>query len=75
MVDEGNAGSVIVEDLEEAGFDVVGVNFTTHKANMVRLLANDLERAKAFVLDTHHRVRELRDEHVTPAGRITVQRP
>ena len=32
MVDEGNAGSVIVEDLQEAGFDVVGVNFTTHKA-------------------------------------------
>jgi hypothetical protein len=51
MVDEGNAGSVIVEDLEEAGFDVVGVNFTTHKSNMVRLLANDLERGKAFVLD------------------------
>jgi hypothetical protein len=41
-----------VEDLEEAGFDVVGVNFTTHKANMVRLLANDLERGRAFVLDT-----------------------
>src|SRR6187402_705036 len=51
LVDEGNAGSVIVEDLEEAGFDVVGVNFTTHKANMVRLLANDLDRGKAFVLD------------------------
>lgn len=51
MVDEGNAGSVIVEDLLDAGYDTVGVNFSTHKSNMVRLLANDLERGKAFVLN------------------------
>ena len=50
MVDAGNAGSVIVEDLLDAGYDTVGVNFSTHKSNMVRLLANDLERGKAFVL-------------------------
>jgi hypothetical protein len=75
MVDEGNAGSVIVEDLEEAGYDVVGVNFTTHKANMVRLLANDLERGRAFILD------EKRDEFedyqmaMTPTGRFTYSAP
>jgi hypothetical protein len=75
MVDEGNAGSVIVEDLQEAGFDVVGINFTTHKANMVRLLANDLERGRAFVLD--EKLDEFSDyaQNVTPSGRITYAAP
>lgn len=75
MVDEGNAGSVIVEDLQEAGFDVVGVNFTTHKSNMVRLLANDLERGRAFVLD--EKLDEFSDyiQNMTPSGRITYSAP
>lgn len=75
MVDEGNAGSVIVEDLQEAGFDVVGVNFTTHKSNMVRLLANDMERGRAFILDEF--VNEFEDYGmtITPAGRITYSAP
>jgi hypothetical protein len=75
MVDEGNAGSVIVEDLQEAGFDVVGINFTTHKGNMVRLLANDLERGRAFVLD--EMISEFEDYgmSITPAGRITYSAP
>lgn len=51
MVDEGNGGTIIKEDFEEAGFSVEGVNFTTHKQNMVRLLANDLEVQHAFLLD------------------------
>jgi hypothetical protein len=75
IVDEGNAGSVIVEDLEEAGFDVVGVNFTTHKANMVRLLANDLERGMAFVLDEMLTEFEDYEMNSTPAGRITYSAP
>lgn len=75
MVDEGNAGSVIVEDLQEMGFDVVGVNFTTHKANMVRLLANDLEKHHAFVLD--EKLDEFYDYAMamTAAGRITYSAP
>lgn len=75
MVDEGNAGSVIVEDLQEAGFDVVGINFSTHKSNMVRLLANDLERGRAFILD--EKINEFEDYGmtITPAGRITYSAP
>lgn len=74
-VDEGNAGSVIVEDLEEAGYDVVGVNFTTHKANMVRLLANDLERGRAYVLDTKLDEFESYQMNMTAAGRMTYSAP
>lgn len=78
VVDEGNAGSVIVEDLEEQGFDVVGINFTTHKANMVRLLANDLERQRAYVLaDTEYGFTEFENYmmDLTPAGRMTYSAP
>lgn len=77
IVDEGNAGSVIVEDLEEAGYDVVGINFTTHKANMVRLLANDLERGRAFVLNDQTALGEFESYimDVTPGGRYTYSAP
>jgi hypothetical protein len=75
MVDEGNAGSVIVEDLQEAGYDVVGVNFTTHKANMVRLLANDLERGRAFVLDEKLDEFSSYQMSMTPGGRMTYSAP
>lgn len=75
MVDEGNAGSVIVEDLEEAGFDVVGVNFTTQKGPMVRLLANDLERGRAFILDQGLTEFENYVTNVTPSGRIQYSAP
>jgi hypothetical protein len=75
MVDEGNAGSVIVEDLQEAGYDVEGVNFTTHKPQMVRLLANDLEQHKAFLLDTG--LDEFRNYsmNTTPSGRLNYSAP
>lgn len=49
-MDSTGVGDPIVEELEESGYDVIGINFTTHKNNMVRLLAKDLETAKAFVL-------------------------
>lgn len=75
MVDEGNAGAVIVEDLQEAGYDVVGVNFSTHKSNMVRLLANDLERARAYVLDEKLTEFENYITNTTPQGRITYSAP
>lgn len=75
LVDEGNAGSVIVEDLMEAGYDVVGVNFTTHKANMVRLLANDLEAGKAFVLS--EKISEFNSYQMdqTKSGKLTYSAP
>lgn len=75
MVDEGNAGGVIVEDLEEAGFNVVGINFTTHKGNMVRLLANDLECGRAWILDEKITEFENYGMAMTPAGRMTYSAP
>jgi hypothetical protein len=76
MVDEGNAGSVIVEDLEAEGYDVVPINFTTHKSNMVRLLAKDLEEAHAFLLD-EGQIDEFHNYTMTmtPAGRMTYSAP
>lgn len=75
MVDEGNAGSVIVEDLEEAGFDVVGINFTTQKAPMVRLLANDLDRGQARILEDFIVEFENYSMNTTPSGRIQYSAP
>lgn len=75
MVDEGNAGSVIVEDLQEDGLDVVGVNFTTQKAPMVRLLANDLEEGKAFVLDEMVVEFENYSMSMSEAGRLKYAAP
>jgi len=75
MVDEGNAGSVIVEDLQDAGFDVVGVNFSTHKANMVRLLANDLEQGRALVLNQRVEEFENYTMSMSDAGRIKYSAP
>jgi hypothetical protein len=75
-IDEGNAGKPIVEELEEQGYDVIGVNFTTHKNNMVKLLAKDLEVAHAFVL-TDARAEEFENYlmNITPAGRYTYSAP
>lgn len=78
VVDEGNAGNVIVEDLQDAGYDVVGINFTTQKAPMVRLLANDLERGAAFILnDPEYGLTEFEnfEMDVTPGGRYTYSAP
>jgi hypothetical protein len=75
VVDEGNAGTVIVEDLEEAGYDVVGINFTTNKANMVRLLAKDLEVGHAFLLPDYIEEFENYIMGVTPGGRFTYSAP
>jgi len=76
MVDEGNAGSVIVEDLQEAGFDTIGINFTTQKGPMVRLLANDMEEGKAFILgDPYLTEFENYSMSMTPSGRIQYAAP
>lgn len=78
MVDEGNAGSVIVEDLQDAGYDTEGVNFTTNKAPMVRLLSNDLERGRAKILnDKEYGLTEFENYEmdVTPGGRYTYSAP
>jgi hypothetical protein len=51
VMDSTGVGDPIVEDLEEDGYDVVGLNFTTYKNKMVSLLAKDLEEGRTFILD------------------------
>lgn len=51
MVDSGGPGDVIYDDLSEAGYDVVPINFTTFKERMVKLLSSDLEQGRAFLHD------------------------
>ena len=43
MVDGTGLGDPMVDELEELGYDVIGLNFTTFKDKMVRLLAKDME--------------------------------
>lgn len=76
VVDDGSGGSVIVEDLEAEGYDVVPINFTSTKANMVRLLAKDLEVGLALVLEDGQ-IDEFRNYTlaITPAGRLTYSAP
>lgn len=76
VMDSTGVGDPIVEDMDELGYDVVPINFTTHKTNMVKLLAKDLEDGRAFVLDEG----EIDEFHnyamnVTPGGKFTFAAP
>lgn len=51
VIDSTGVGDPIVEDIEDAGFDVIGLNFTTYKDKMVRRLAKDLEMGRCYLLD------------------------
>jgi hypothetical protein len=78
VIDSTGVGDPILEDLEEAGFDVIGVNFSgQNKPNMVKLLAKDLERAHAFVMDDEYVNGEFQayTMTVTPGGRFTYSAP
>lgn len=76
VMDSTGVGDPIVEDMEEAGFDVVGINFTTFKNKMVVALAKDLEQGKAWLLGDAHIV-EFENYMMgqTPSGRITYSAP
>lgn len=69
MVDSGGPGDVIYDDLAEAGYDVVGVNFTTLKEKMVKLLASDLEQGNAFVHEDQLSEFEHYSYTITSSGR------
>lgn len=75
MIDSTGVGDPTFEELEELGFDVVGINFTTYKDKMVRLLARDMEDGKAFVLDDQLHEFEQYELNMTPGGRITYSAP
>ncbi|MBA3240075.1 MAG: hypothetical protein H0T60_02520 [Acidobacteria bacterium] len=76
IIDSTGLGDPIAEDLEEAGFDVVGINFTTYKAKMVTLLAKDLEQGKAHLLEEGE-LNEFENYgmKVTAGGRTTYSAP
>lgn len=76
VIDSTGLGDPVAEDLEAEGYDVVGLNFTTHKTNMVRLLAKDLEEGEAFILHDGE-MEEFRSYMMTmsPAGRMTYSAP
>lgn len=78
VMDSTGVGDPIVDDMEQAGYDVVPVNFSgQHKPNMVKLLARDLERGHAFVMNDEFINTEFQayTMTVTPAGRYTYSAP
>jgi hypothetical protein len=76
VMDSTGVGDPVVEDMEAEGYDVVPINFTTHKTNMVRLLSKDLEEAQAFVLaDAQMDEFTNYTMALTPAGRMTYSAP
>ncbi len=50
LVDSGGPGDVIYDDLIDAGYDAIPINFTSYKEKMVNLLASDIENGRAFIL-------------------------
>lgn len=76
VMDATGVGDPIVEDMEDAGFDVIGVNFTSTKNAMVSGLAKDLETGHAFLLEDAQIVEfENYQMSQTPTGRITFAAP
>lgn len=76
VMDETGVGQPIVEDMEDAGYDVIGVNFTTDKNKMVSRLAKDLETGRAFLLE-NAQIEEFEDYQLstTKTGKITYSAP
>jgi hypothetical protein len=75
MMDSTGVGDPIVEDMEIEGYDVVGLNFTTHKANMVKLLSKDLEEAQAFIMEDFKEEFQSYSMAMTEGGRIKYGAP
>jgi hypothetical protein len=75
MIDSTGVGDPTFEELQELGFDVVGINFTTWKDKMVRLLSRDMEDGKAFVLEEQVNEFEQYELNITPGGRVTYSAP
>lgn len=78
VIDSTGVGDPIVDSLELDGYSVVPVNFSgQHKPNMVKLLATDLERSHAYVIDDEFLDMEFQaySMTVTPSGRFTYSAP
>ena len=75
MVDGTGLGDPMVDELEELGYDVIGLNFTTFQDKMVRLLAKDMEDGKAFIVADYVDEFESYQITQTPKGRVTYGAP
>ncbi len=71
LIDATGVGDVVFDHLEEAGLDVVPINFGAGrwKEQAVRLLGADLEHGRAFVLEEQVPEFESYEYEITPAGR------
>lgn len=74
-IDSTGVGDPLVEELEELGFDVIGLNFTTWKEKMVKLLAKDMEDGRSFLLPDELEEFENYELHLTEKGRATYSAP
>jgi len=76
VMDEGGVGSPIVDDMQEAGHDVVGINFTSTKAKMVSMLGKDLEAGRAVLLEEARLEEfEIYEMNATPKGVLQFSAP
>ncbi len=75
VMDATGVGDPIVEEMEDDGYDVIGVNFTSTKDKMVSRLAKDLETGRCLLLDRD--LDEFEDYQMgqTPKGRIQYSAP
>jgi hypothetical protein len=71
MVDSTGLGDVVFDTLDEAGLDVIDVNFGSgrQKELMVRQLAADLEKHEAYILEEQREEHESYEYRLTPTGR------
>jgi hypothetical protein len=74
-IDSTGVGDPMVEELEELGFDVIGLNFTTWKDKMVKLLAKDIEDGRSFLLTEQLDEFEQYELHLTEKGRASYSAP
>lgn len=76
LIDSGGPGDPIVEEMEADGYDVVPINFTKSKQNMVVQLSKDMEQG-VVRLDYEEPIHEFENYtyKITDAGKWTYSAP
>lgn len=71
VVDATGVGDVVYDNLDEAGIDVIPINFGAgiQKERMVRLLAGDMEHGRAWVTEEERSEFESYEYNITDKGR------
>lgn len=75
VMDSTGVGDPIVEDMELAGYDTVGINFTATKQHMVMQLAKDLEDGYVRIGSDHVDELENYTYKISDKGRFTYSAP